>query len=470
MSDKKSKKYTISGISITNGEAYFGFNKQGSIDAVYEKLDNGNLKPLDPSSTDFEKATSSQEAVNAYNIAKFRGNKSSYISGVDDLEIASTEELNQNFTKADKKFRNRSFVSTGGVASIAQYASPTTGNREGGTYENMDARGFFKLKGRKETAMIHAYPLDIDTKQDHMKIKRYYYRRPDINQSRGVQSKKAGNEGKTFGLFAHDRVAGGSVKGSTPTGTIILPMPKATDVNGVEWGKSELTSTGLFAVGAAQKTLGALNRLSLGNVTGKERQDTLADINAKMKDGRAFADFAEAGGVAQGLAVQTIGKGVANFLGSDISTDELLARTSGRVLNPNAEMLFQGPVIRDFSFSFLMVARSQKEGDEIRRIIRMLKVGMAPKFQNSTFLENPDIFTIEYKNGEGEKDMLKTVNQFSPGGLALTTMNVDYAPTGYWSAYRDSQPVAVKMDLAFTELRPIYQSDHLDTPDDSVGF
>tara|TARA_R100000734_G_C3302731_1_gene93280 strand:- start:695 stop:1264 length:570 start_codon:yes stop_codon:yes gene_type:complete len=189
-----------------------------------------------------------------------------------------------------------------------------------------------------------------------------------------------------------------------------------------------------------------------------------------MKDGRAFADFAEAGGVAQGLAVQTIGKGVANFLGADISTDELLARTSGRVLNPNAEMLFQGPVIRDFSFSFLMVARSQKEGDEIRRIIRMLKVGMAPKFQNSTFLENPDIFTIEYKNGEGENDMLKTVNQFSPGGLALTTMNVDYAPTGYWSAYRDSQPVAVKMDLAFTELRPIYQSDHLDTPDDSVGF
>jgi len=469
MSDKKSKKYTISGISITNGEAYFGFNKQGSIDAVYEKLDNGNLKPLDPSSTDFEKATSSQEAVNAYNIAKFRGNKSSYISGVDDLEIASTEELNQNFTKADKKFRNRSFVSTGGVASIAQYASPTTGNKEGGTYANMDALNYLGIP-RKETAMIHAYPLDIDTKQDHMKIKRYYYRRPDINQSRGVQSKKAGNEGKSLGLYKHDRTSGGSVKGSTPTGTIILPMPKATDVNGVEWGKSELTSAGLFAVGAAQKTLGALNLATPGNLTGKETQDAIADFNLKRKDGRAFADFSEAGAVAQGVAVQTIGKGVANFLGSDISSDELLARTSGRVTNPNAEMLFQGPVIRDFAFTFLMVARSQKEGDEIRRIIRMLKVGMAPKFQNSTFLENPDIFTIEYKNGEGENDMLKTVNQFSPGGLALTTMNVDYAPTGYWSAYRDSQPVAVKMDLAFTELRPIYQSDHLDTPDDSVGF
>ena len=49
-------------------------------------------------------------------------------------------------------------------------------------------------------------------------------------------------------------------------------------------------------------------------------------------------------------------------------------------------------------------------------------------------------------------------------------MNVDYAPSGYWSAYRDSQPVAVKMDLNFTELRPLYQQDHEETPEDSVGY
>ena len=49
-------------------------------------------------------------------------------------------------------------------------------------------------------------------------------------------------------------------------------------------------------------------------------------------------------------------------------------------------------------------------------------------------------------------------------------MNVDYAPNGYWSAYEDSQPVAIKMDLNFTELRPLYQGDQLGTPDDSVGY
>ena len=95
---------------------------------------------------------------------------------------------------------------------------------------------------------------------------------------------------------------------------------------------------------------------------------------------------------------------------------------------------------------------------------------MAPKFRNTTYLKNPDIFTLQYKSGKGENDVLNTVNRFNPGGLALTTMAVDYAPNGYWSAYHDSQPVAVKMDLSFTELRPIYEQDQLETPSNSVGY
>ena len=48
-------------------------------------------------------------------------------------------------------------------------------------------------------------------------------------------------------------------------------------------------------------------------------------------------------------------------------------------------MLFQGPVLRDFNFEFLMIARSQKEGKEIRKIIRWFKLGMAPKFKIQLF-------------------------------------------------------------------------------------
>ena len=117
-----------------------------------------------------------------------------------------------------------------------------------------------------------------------------------------------------------------------------------------------------------------------------------------------------------------------------------------------------------------MIARSRQEGREIRNIIRWFKLGMAPQFNNSTFLNTPDIFTLEYKRGQGPMDQLNTVNRFSPGGLALRTIAVDYAPNGYWSAYQDSQPVALKMSLNFAELRPIYKGDHERLPEGSVGY
>ena len=176
------------------------------------------------------------------------------------------------------------------------------------------------------------------------------------------------------------------------------------------------------------------------------------------------------GDVKNAIVAATAAEASVRATGQTITQDELLARAQGRVLNPNAELLFQGPVLRDFNFDFLMIARSRQEGREIRNIIRWFKLGMAPQFNNSTFLNTPDIFTLEYKRGQGKMDQLNTVNRFSPGGLALRTIAVDYAPNGYWSAYQDSQPVALKMSLNFAELRPIYKSDHERLPENSVGY
>ena len=318
-----------------------------------------------------------------------------------------------------------------------------------------------------------SYPFDLNPRQDHFKIMRYNYIRQDINMSKGPGTevkltpyqKPSTSVRKKSGVYNRKiNRAGDSVVGSEFLGSVLLPMPKATDVNGVEWGKSELTISGIAALGAANMVAGRLANDKGEAALKKEAKEALNKERGRNESGAAPTEFARAFGV------QTVSKLAGAAFGTELDADTFLARTGGKVLNPNAEMLFQGPVIRDFAFSFLMVARSQKEGREIRKIIRFLKLGMAPKFRSTTFLKAPDIFTLHYKNGQGENDMLKTVNLFNPGGLALTTMNVDYAPFGYWSAYRDSQPVAVKMDLNFTELRPLYESDQLGTPEDSVGY
>ena len=383
---------------------------------------------LNPESVEFVNLAYTDDALRAYNVSKYSSNKRSY---EDSISISSKEERDNYYTTENKKETNESFIEQEDVTrdrNIAtQNASPTGSSR----------------------SEVMSYPFDLNPKQDHFKIMRYNYIRPDINQSKGPDQEIAlvtgaqPNKRKKYGNNqTPDRIinrAGDSVVGSELKGSVLLPMPKATDVNGAEWGKSELTISGLAALGAANAVAGRFANDDGQALAEKEAREALNAERGRNESGTAVTEFGRA------LGVQLTSKLAGAAFGTQLDADTFLARTGGKVLNPNAEMLFQGPVIRDFAFSFIMIARSQEEGQRIRKIIRFLKLGMAPKFRSTTFLKSPDIFTLHYKNGVGKDDYLRTVNQFNPGGLALTTMNVDYAPFGYWSAYRDSQPVSVKM-------------------------
>jgi len=454
MSQDRSKGYTVT--TNAAGEEVYSFTyKDGKQLGITKKGSDGSFNTvIDPKSNEFTEVSASDEALSSFN-----SNVYGKPNVKDAIEQSNIEEQTQFFEKEQKRIDNAAFVTNefDKPKSLAYRTGKQVDNYERPDFM-IDYSGNAAKRGKKSE--IFAYPLDIDPLQDHMKIVRYAYRRPTINQSKSGRNEKNAFLGKL-------NIAGDSVRGSNQLGSILLPMPKATDVNGVEWGKSELTISGLAALGTAAGTAAGMRLLTpMGpGFIGKTRKErTLDAIAGRQMKNKAF------GFDAVGLGQATVAENLAKLAGNQVDTDTFLARTGGRVLNPNAEMLFQGPVIRDFAFSFLMIARSQDEGDEIRKIIRFLKLGMAPKFQSTTFLKTPDIFTLEYKNGPKDKNQLKTVNRFNPGGLALTTMNVDYAPNGYWSAYRDSQPVAVKMDLSFTELRPIFAGDQEKTPEDSVGY
>ena len=445
MAIKGSKPYEIGGdkysFAFDSGKLV-GVNK---VDASGDFVSNAALD-----SAIFQSDAAKENIINAYNIDKNGGNTDNYVENFSDVEQSTDTEKSSYFDFQAKKYNNQQFVETEQQKAFAQQEEERFYSYAG---FNNDYKG----------SDIMRYPSDMNVSQDHFKIMRYNYQRKDINAS-----KPRRNEVQTVdGVERTVSVAGDSVVGSKLLGSILLPMPKVTDVNGVEWGKSELTISGLAALGAVDI---ATNR---GRFAGKSQAEKENDQNIKAEleslrginpSGSSAKNFASA------TYTQIVSKLAGFAFGTDLDADTYLARSGGRVLNPNAEMLFQGPVIRDFSFSFLMIARNEKEGKEIRKIIRFLKLGMAPKFRNTTYLKNPDIFTLEYKSGEGQNDVLNTVNRFNPGGLALTTMAVDYAPNGYWSAYRDSQPVAIKMDLSFTELRPIYEQDQLETPSNSVGY
>ena len=447
MAIKGSKPYEIGGdkysFAFQDGKL-LGANK---VDASNDFVSNAALD-----SAILQSDAVKKNITEAYNETKYKSDTNSYVESFDDIEQSTDLEKSTYFNFQAKKYNNQQYVEVDQPNALAQ-ARP--GEEE--FYSNPDFN--YDYKGSD----IMMYPSDMNTSQDHFKIMKYNYQRKDINASK-ARTPQTQTEN---GVESTVSVAGDSVVGSKLMGSVLLPMPKVTDVNGVEWGKSELTISGLAALGAVD--IATQQGKFAGKSEAEKQRD--ADIKKSLEDLRGVNPAgSDVRNFASATYTQAVSKLAGFAFGTDLDADTYLARSGGRVLNPNAEMLFQGPVIRDFSFSFLMIARNEKEGREIRRIIRFLKLGMAPKFRNTTYLKNPDIFTLQYKSGKGENDVLNTVNRFNPGGLALTTMAVDYAPNGYWSAYKDSQPVAVKMDLSFTELRPIYEQDQLETPSNSVGY
>ena len=451
MADKKSRQYSIDGNS-------YAFEFVSDKLAGIKKSVNGLLNPIPPKGSEFASVSTGQEALDAFNVAKFGSNKAAY---VDTIEKLSEEELQDYYDKEVKKGVNEQFVENFAEPALA-FTEP---RNTGGQYNKGNSSS--RNRSILNRGNVYAYPLDIDLDQDHFKITKYKYVRPNINQSKSARVKNI--KGK------YTNVAGDSVIGSEIDGSVILPMPKATDANAAQWGGSDLTATDLLALQTAttidkNSTAAGLSKIFGRSLTGLKNDQMREQGIENARRGRAGENESLAGNIISGgqaINAQAISK-LTGLLGANFDTDVFLARTGGRVLNPNAEMLFQGPVIRDFSFEFQMIARSKKEGEEIREIIRFFKLGMAPKFQNIAFLANPDVFKLEYRNSEG---ILKTVNRFNPGGLALTALKTDYAPNGYWAAYTDSQPVALKLSMSFTELRPIYQGDQADPElEGTVGY
>ncbi len=463
MSEKKSKTYEVEG--VTFDKVSFSFVNDKLIGVSEKTARNNTFKPISPSDADFNTLINSDQAKRAFNIAKHGANQIAYVGDDESIDFASNEEISNFYTDKKKAFDNAGFIDNDFEKPKAiAYATGRTGQL-GSQESGFGATGF------ENQSQLYAYPFDIDLDQDHLKITRYEYLRSSINASKpptleGINEK--GEAAQFQDVTGVREVEGGTVLGALK-GSVILPMPKVTDVNAADWGKSELNAQGLAAAGLASKLIGQPGE------TPDERERRL----------QAFQDLRDQRGGEEGGSVrrkttgaiynQIVAKTAGLLLGTDLNADTVLARQGGTVLNPNAEMLFQGPALRDFTFKYRMIARNRDEGQMIRNIIRFLKLGMAPKFRSSTYLKSPDVFSLQYKRGRGaptnsEDGILDTVNRFSPGGLALTSINTDYAPNSYWSAYQDSQPVEITMDLNFVELRPIYYNDQVLTPTNSVGF
>ena len=231
----------------------------------------------------------------------------------------------------------------------------------------------------KKRGGILRYPLEALTgTTDYLQIDiKEYIRQPGNTKLIGA---------KGFGRNSLNNAVGATRSGSLATksvqntGTIILQIPSdIKDGNSANYGDSKMNTLTGAAAGAISGGMKAGAELvkALGNEqTFAEAGDTIKkDIGANLTPGETDALLSAA---QQGLTAKATSSALGIF-GANVSTEQLLARQSGQIFNPNLELLFNGPTLRSFSFSFKMTPRSAQEARQCKNIIRSFKQNMAPK-------------------------------------------------------------------------------------------
>ncbi len=232
---------------------------------------------------------------------------------------------------------------------------------------------------------------------------------------------------------------------------IELPIPQeVNDSNQVTWGDDKMNAIELAGLAVAQKFM---------------KDGAMSGINDAQQAIRAMlsgVNIPDVSGDTQNAIRAAISGAAVGALGSNITADSVIARSTGQILNSNLELLFQGVNLRSFPYSITFSPRSPKESDVVKAIIRSLKMSMAPKageYNGSAqgiFLKSPDLFQLKYlKDGE-EHPFLNKMKL-----TALTGMNVNYTNAGTYASYEDGTPVNIRMDLTFKEINPIYFEDYL---------
>ena len=266
----------------------------------------------------------------------------------------------------------------------------------------------------------YAYPKDLDgfkSKLDVIEFKQFQY-------------------GKR--IVPTDLVGGiGKVDFDPVDGSVTLAIPAGIqDANRVNWTDDNLNPINAEVAKLALRGSGDLKGAA---------EQAVTNLKTALENSQAQGAFQ------------------AYLAGKAAGINNLLPRLQGAILNPNTELLFGGPGLRDFAYTIEMAPRSSGEALEIQNIIRFFKEGMAPRRSvTGLFLNAPNVFTIHYLSFvDGSGKMHPYINKVK-GECALRNCSVDYTPQNSYMTYKeDGAMTAYRMTLQFTELEPVYYDDYL---------
>ena len=154
-------------------------------------------------------------------------------------------------------------------------------------------------------------------------------------------------------------------------------------------------------------------------------------------------------------------EGLTNLLNASLDTlapgaKALQQISSGKVITPRMEMMFEGVGRRSFSYTFAFIPKSAQEAKTIERIIYAFKENMMPEYSNTTTrreMNIPNVFDIQYMYQSTENKFLNKIST-----CFLQKIDVTYGADRY-TAYDpvDGSPPPQKssITLSFVEMETL---------------
>ena len=254
------------------------------------------------------------------------------------------------------------------------------------------------------------------------------------------------------------------MKVDTDLPSIMLPIPQDLS-NTLAAGWQGKAFTGLGRAAVAAMAGGSMNALAqkAGDYTGN-----LAAISDSLKS-----------------SILNLVPGV----GGNLDVNDISGATRGVVLNPNAELLYDSPELREIGMSFKMVPRNNTEAKIIRDICQIFRKAALPSwgasdgddggsvkgltqitqatptstltvgdtdkdFKGENFIRVPRLCKFTFMQGNRTHDYL---TQFKP--CAMSRVIVNFTPDNTYATYHDGSPVATELRINFQETKLIFASE-----------
>ena len=170
-------------------------------------------------------------------------------------------------------------------------------------------------------------------------------------------------------------------------------------------------------------------------------------------DAKKIAESLVAGteGLLKDQTARAIGA-VGELAGAE-GTEQLVKKAFGEADNPYMEVLFDSMSLRTFTYNFNFAPKSEKEAEEVQKIIQLFRFHMAPELRAGVnrYLGLPSQFDIHYMflSKAGHTSENNFYNRIAT--CVLQDCKVNYTPNGVKS-FEDGGPTATTMSLTFKEV------------------